>query len=369
MLLNNKQWVFEEVHPQYTIGLAAITRGEPKGKSIGLGGPFASLVAFYAGHDGTLARFSTDEVMSWNDTASLPLLPAEQSHAVFAQLREAPRLDRDDGSSWRARPDAELHATSQKGLMDLSGKHRKGQWPVFKGESFDIWDPDRGADYYYAWADPKEVMAWLYARRLKSRSGAHAEFPLRYRQDRKTLPCYAPRIAFRDITNRTNQRTVIAALLPAEVFLTNKAPYLLWPRGDESDQAFLLGALCSRPLDWYARRFVEVNLNYFIFNPLPIPRPPRTDLLWTRIVALAGRLASPDERFAEWAEKVGVECGPLPPDERQDMIDELDAVVAHLYGLSEPQLTHIFETFHEGWDYEERLRAVLKHFRKWSGDR
>ena len=47
------------------------------------------------------------------------------------------------------------------------------------------------------------------------------------------------------------------------------------------------------------------------------------------------------------------------------MIRELDAVVAHLYGLNERHLRHIFETFHEGWDYEERLRATLRHFRDW----
>ena len=38
---------------------------------------------------------------------------------------------------------------------------------------------------------------------------------------------------------------------------------------------------------------------------------------------------------------------------------------AHLYGLSEPQLVHIFETFHEGWDYQERLDDVRRHFREW----
>jgi hypothetical protein len=27
--------------------------------------------------------------------------------------------------------------------------------------------------------------------------------------------------------------------------------------------------------------------------------------------------------------------------------------------------THIFETFHEGWDHDARLRATLKHFREW----
>jgi len=42
-------------------------------------------------------------------------------------------------------------------------------------------------------------------------------------------------------------------------------------------------------------------------------------------------------------------------------------VVAHLYGLTEAQLVHIFETFHEGWDYEQRLRATLEHFAAWKG--
>ena len=54
-------------------------------------------------------------------------------------------------------------------------------------------------------------------------------------------------------------------------------------------------------------------------------------------------------------------------DQKEDMIYELDSVVAQLYGLDEPQLIHIFETFHEGWDFEERLRAVLRHFKVWKG--
>jgi hypothetical protein len=138
----------------------------------------------------------------------------------------------------------------------------------------------------------------------------------------------------------------------------------MWPRGDEQDQAFLLAVLSSRPLDWYARRYVETHVNYFVFNPLPIPRPLRSDSLWQRTVQLAGRLAAPDKRFAEWALKVGVEHGPLAPDMKQDMIDELDAIVAHLYGLTEDQLRHLFETFHEGWDWEPRFQVVVRYFRQ-----
>jgi len=369
LLLNNRQWIFPSVHPQYTIGLVAVSRGTPAGKSIHLKGPYASLAAFEEEVDRPATSFTPEEVLSWNDTASLPLLPTERSLDVFVQLRKAPRLDLNDGKSWRARPDTELHATNQKNLMDLESESRpKGFWPVFKGESFDIWNPD--TERYYAWADPKVVIPWLMQKRINSgkrrADSAHAEFPLEHLRKEATLPCYSARIAFRDVSRSTDSRTVRPALLPPKVFVANTAPYLLWPRGDEADQAFLLGVISSIPLDWYSRRFVETHVNYFVFNPLPIPRPTRTNKAWRRIVALAGRLACPDDRFATWAKAVGVSVGPVRELEKSDMIHELDAVVAHLYELSEDQLRHIFETFHEGWDFSARLEATLKHYRTWS---
>lgn len=69
-----------------------------------------------------------------------------------------------------------------------------------------------------------------------------------------------------------------------------------------------------------------------------------------------------DERLAEWAEGLSLKPRGLADDERDDGVAELDAAVAHLYGLSEPNLIHIFQTFHEGWDYENRLRTTLKYY-------
>tara|TARA_Y100000310_G_scaffold139075_1_gene138219 strand:- start:204 stop:1340 length:1137 start_codon:yes stop_codon:yes gene_type:complete len=368
-LLNNKEWVFDAVHPRYTIALASIEKRPPDEDSeIPLRGPFASLDRLKIGANKTPVRFLVNEIMSWTDTAALPLLSSEGSSDVFAQLRKAPRLDLNDGKSWRARPYTELHATNDKKLMNFPNNPPKSQWPVFKGASFDIWEPDRGPDTYYAWADPKKIQEHLHQKIVRSgrqKRSAFNEFPESWRKNKKNLPCLKPRIAFRDVTNRTNRRTVLAALVPPKVFITNAAPYLLWPSGDEKDEAFLLGFLCSIPFDWYARRFVEVNLNFFLFNPMPIPRLPRSNSLWKRIVVLAGRLASPDDRFAEWGEAVGVRYGTLKPDEKEDMIHELDAVAAHLYGLEEGHLRHIFETFHEGWDYTPRLEEVLKHYNAW----
>lgn len=245
-------------------------------------------------------------------------------------------------------------------MLQFVEERPDGSFPVYKGESFDTWRPDLGITSYYGWGDPSVIEPSLQARRL--RGSATAAIDVETLRDPATLPDRFARIAFRDMTRATDTRTVRAALVPPNVFIVHLAPYVLWIRGDESDQAFLIGVLSSTALDWFARRWVETHLTYNFFNPLPIPRPPRSAPLWQRAVALSGRLAAPDDRFADWAAAVGVDHGPLPAEEKQDMIDELDAVVAHLYGLSSDQLTHIFETFHEGWDFQPRLTAVLAHF-------
>lgn len=383
MLVNNRQWVFPEVHPQYSIGLTCIYRGEGM-PTVRLRGPFASLARFQEGIGRMAATFPAAEVMTWTDTASLPLLPTEQSLEVFARLRAHPRLDLDDGKSWRARPHREMDATNDKKLMDVDSESKpRGFWPVYKGESFDIWESDRGQ--YYAWADPDVVVPHLQKKRLKGkklRSSVYFEFQTErtssWWTNPETLPCYEARIAFRDVTRATDQRTVRLALVPPKVFIANSAPFLLWPRGGESDEAYLLAILSSLPLDWYSRRFVETHVNFFVLNPFPVPRPKAGDPLHDAAVKLAGRLAAPDKQFAKWAKAVGVEYGPLDVHEKFQMICELDAVVAHLYGLEERHLRHIFETFHEGWqsgaaathstlgDYDQRFHTTMQHFKAWT---
>jgi hypothetical protein len=368
MLLNRKEWLFERVHEQYAIGLVALTRRSVQRTRVELRGPYPSLDRYLGGVVCEATTFYGEEIQSWNDTASLPLLPTDDSVEVFAQLRKSPRLDLNEGESWRARPiQGDLNATWGKPLMDLISPERpRGFWPVFKGESFDLWTPETGT--YYAWADPNIVLPHLQERRrrgARTRTSPFHEFAPSIISNPETLPILSPRIAIRDVTNRLNERTLIAALVPPEIVLGNQAPFLLWPRGSARDEAFLLGVLSSLVLDWYARRFVERHLNFFIFNPFPVPRPNHHDSRWQRVVALAGRLACPDVRFAQWAASVAVECGPLRDDVKQDMIHELDAIVAHLYGLDEKHVTHIFETFHEGWDFETRLKETRKHFRDW----
>jgi hypothetical protein len=241
-------------------------------------------------------------------------------------------------------------------------------WPVYKGESFDVWEPDTGR--YYGYTNGKEALKAAQEKLQRSPRGTpYSETPREWRDKVGTHPVNFPRIAFRNVTNRTNRRTLVTALIPGKVVNVEVAPWVLWldPDHHKTEEAFLIGVLSSIPLDWWARRFVEQHVDQEAFSSLRIPDPGRSQDISSRAIQLAGRLAAPDERFAEWAEAVGVAWGPLPEDERRDQIHELDAVVALLYGLTEEHLTHIFETFHEGWDYTERLRETLKHYRHWKG--
>jgi len=362
MLLNNMQWFFDDVHPQYTIGLVTIRKGDDHAGALALRGPFPSLAAYEEGCQKEAATFAATDFKQWSVGASFPLIPSAPAAEVFRKLRAHPRLDSD--GDWVCRPATEFHATNDKKHFDLDPGDTENLWPVYKGASFNLWEPDTGT--YYAWADPAEVVPVLQAKRQSSARRAGSPFATLSAADlgdSYTLPCWYPRVAFRDITNRTNTRTVIAALVPGELVLTNKAPYLLWPSGDESDEAYLLGVLCSIPLDWYARRVVEISVNFHLFNAFPIPRPDRDDPLRLRVINVAGRLAAVDDAYQYWAEAVDVPVGSVSSEaEQTDLIAELDAAVAHLYGLTGDDLKVIYETFHEGWDHTRRLSAVLAHF-------
>jgi hypothetical protein len=366
-LLNTKGWVFDEAEPRYTVGLVAFEKRESKDPPVMLRGPYSSLDRYHGGLLKAPAVFYGREIAKWTETAALPLLPTEEGSAAFAQLRKSPPVDLVVRGSWSVRPvQGDLNSTGGKKHMTFEDEKR-GRWPVYKGSSFNIWEPSTGD--IYAWIEPLEAKRVLAEKRLRGakQGSGYGAFPKPWLKDPRTLPCLHARVAFRRICRATDSRTMIAALVPPEVVLVDTAPFLLWPTGNERDHAFLLGVLSSIPLDWYARRFVETHMDFHVFNPLPVPRPSATDKRADRAVLLASRLASPDDRFNTWAKAVGVACGPLEANEKADMIHELDAVVAHLYGLSERHLIHIFETFHEGWDYEERLRATLKHFASWKG--
>ena len=239
-------------------------------------------------------------------------------------------------------------------------------WPVYKGTSFNLWVPDTGI--YYDSANAEDMISHLQEKRLsqrRTRSSAFAEQDETVTDDPKSLPCRNPRIAFRDVARSTDTRTLISALVSGDRVVVHQAPYLLRTSGTAADEAYLLGVLSSMPCDLQSRRTVELHMTFEQFGLLSIPDPGEGHPVRDRVVEIAGRLAAVDERFAEWAAEVGVPVGSANDEAvKEDLIRELDACVAHLYGLDEDDLAVIYETFSETVDYSERHTAVLTHFRR-----
>ena len=374
-LHNKKGWVFDKAEHRYTIALIGFRKQKPtKDTLLPLRGPYPNPENYKRGRETDPFQFSLEKAKNWTDTAEFPLLPTDpKALELFKKMSEFPSLSLDEKGEWRTRPYRELDATTDKRkgdiiLMHFTDDPPNNYWPIFKGESFDIWNHDTGIRY--AWADPEIMITYLQEKRQNSyeRAGkrsAFYEMPKEWIYSIDTLSCFNPRIVFRDVTNRTNRRTVISALISPNVFITNTSPYLIWIRGDEKDEAFLLGILSSIPLDWFARRFVETHVNYHILNALPIPRPNRDSKLWQRVVQLSGRMAAIDGRYKEWAQKIGVDYGSLSDEKKNEMIYELDAVVAHLYTLDKENIEVIFKTFHRGWKYKDRLNKVLAYYDLW----
>ena len=372
-LINTGRWAFD-MEERYGIALLTVKKSQRHSDALRLRGPFHSLKQYYQGMEEPAVQIPATEFDSWSASSALPSLPTSQSFRVFRKLYRHPALGNHDHAGRRRYcPHAELHASGDKDQFILdegeSAKNTPSVWPVYKGKSFDLWKPDTGT--YYASVEPKSISDYLYRKRFRQsryKSSVFHDFPETVLADPETLVCKSARIAVRLVTRATDSRTVRCALIPPNRVCQHGAHYIVC-RGTVHDEAYLLGIMSSILFDWCARRFVDKNLILAILNSLPVPRAKQSSPLRRRLVELTARLAAHDDRFTDWATKVGVPVGSLLDEpHRSDAIHEIDAVVALLYGLPESEVVHIFETFHRGWDHEPRLRAVLRHYRAWESE-
>ena len=255
---------------------------------------------------------------------------------MLARIRTGSLFPYGSDGRWSCFPVAELHETNDKGLWQREGSAR-----LWKGASFHQYDP-----HGYKERSIPETSA-LTRKVHKPRPGTGSILA-------KDLSTYARsqsvraetdrhRIAFHDVTHRTASRTVIACLVPKGVFLSNTAPYLSFPTGDAMARAACLGVMNSLPFDWQARRFIELHVNFFLLEGFYVPS--MTDDDFAEIARAAARLSAVDDRFADFARRTGVECGPLVDADRMELRVEIDARVARAYGLGSGDLDVIYEDF------------------------
>jgi hypothetical protein len=325
-------------------------------RNVHFAGSFYSQDEFIKGRE-SLAVVPAAEFVTWTGTASFPLIPDKISGEVFRQMRKSPVFSLKDGFEFRRVRELE---SADKHLFNTNLAKPDSNIAVLTGSSFYLWSPDFGDPYAFVMGDAIDEILTKVIRSTSQARSAYSGLKIRSFAD---LPMNKARIAFRDVTNATNTRTMIPCLIPAGVTAIETAPCLLRLQGDEVDEAYVLGVMSSIPFDWYARRVVELHITMEVLDSLPLPRPAEFDPRRQRVVELAGRLAARDERFAKWAEVVGVPIGSFTTTQEREVAEaEIDAIVAHLFGLRRTQLSHIFSTFHRGWSFQSRLDATLSFF-------
>ena len=107
-----------------------------------MSGPYSNEQNFHTGSRREPHYFELEDVLAWTETAALPLLPDEYATNVFESMRRFPNLGTDDKEGWRARPYREFDATNHKEYMEFTEDPKSDWWPVYKGASFGIWQPD-----------------------------------------------------------------------------------------------------------------------------------------------------------------------------------------------------------------------------------
>jgi hypothetical protein len=172
-------------------------------------------------------------------------------------------------------------------------------------------------------------------------------------------------MGWRDITNSTNERTVIATVFP-RVGVGNNLPLMFFGREVlTTSLAALIGNLSSLTCDFFARQKLGgTHLNIFTYQQLPIlPPSTYTESDLALIVPRVLELTYTSYSMAPFAHDLGHDGPPFAWDEdrRAQLRAELEAWYARAYGLTRDELRYILDpTDVKGPDYPPETFRVLK---------
>jgi hypothetical protein len=133
------------------------------------------------------------------------------------------------------------------------------------------------------------------------------------------------RLAYRDVASATNRLTLIAAVIPPGAVTVHTLFCLKTPLSLD-DQAFLCALLNSFVANYLVRLWVTTHLGTTTVERLPVPRPAEPS--WA-----CGRIR---ERGHELLRAGG---------HHPAAYAEVQALTAHLYGLSQEEFSLILESF------------------------
>jgi Alw26I/Eco31I/Esp3I family type II restriction m6 adenine DNA methyltransferase len=251
---------------------------------------------------------------------------------ITERMYKHPPLGQDISGFWTFRLKRELDVTLDSHLFN---KNEKGMI-VYEGKMIE--------QYTHLFKDPR---FWITDEALTSKYSPD------YKDHRNI------RLGFRAIAASTNRRTMIATVLPqsavcgnslilTKIFADSDVPQrLLLPE----DVLYLTGVFNSFTFDFLLRLKISQNLNMFFIYDMPVPRVPRDNQLYKKIVqSVTSLMRNPPEKFAL-----------ASISDRVEHLALIDCYIAQLYELSFSQFNYILNQFNLRDKKKEQLQTRHKN--------
>lgn len=301
--------------------------------------------------------FGKDDLKLFNpNTRTCVLMRSKKDLELCRKLyRASPVLIREDddisGNPWGIRFMRMFDMTNDSGLFET--KYRDGYVPLYEGKLFHQFD-NRWATYDKC-NKKGELVERDVSREEKEKQTfkvrpsnwvAASEVAKKLNENKHGKTPWAKPwlLAFRDISRATDERTVIASVLPSAYAVGNTAPLIL-PYKKSEFSSCLLANLNSLVIDFIERiKQSGAHINLFLMKQLPVLLP---DAYSVKDVEYIESRVAKLTRTNDEIQNIWLTNYPTyqfqAPEIRLKLRAELDAYFAHLYGLSRDELRYILD--------------------------
>ncbi|NLF99516.1 MAG: ATP-binding protein [Lentisphaerae bacterium] len=341
--LSNEKYIFENVHHAFKFCILSFTNG-------GTSAEFRAAFRINPREaittdqlEGFLHSPSDHLQISVNlvrrlapDSLSVMEFQREMDVSIAKKMLVYPLLGDTISNSWQIRIAREFDMTNDSYLFKTEPK--QGRLPLYEGKMFWQFDHRKAEPKY--WLDEEDARRALRGKRDDS-------LPL-------VMDYEMPRLGYREVSASTNERTMIAAVIPPKVFCNHKINWISKTKShafESQEMMFLCGVINSMSFDYQLRQRVTTMLSMFVVYQMPVPRLTEKDAAFRPIAERAARLICTTQEFDDLAKEIfggrasALSVGVTEPADRMRLRAELDALVAQLYGLTEEEFAYILTTF------------------------
>ncbi len=153
------------------------------------------------------------------------------------------------------------------------------------------------------------------------------------------------RIVWRDIARPSLRRRIFVTVVPPNCGVGNSLNYVI-PEQTDRQKRYLAAVMQSWVFEYRARQIsTNSHISMYVVRQTPIPRIDENTPLFDDIISKVDQI-------------LNTETTDQP---REEILNEIDALVAHAYGLSKNELEHILSRFEKL--EEDTVEEILTHYR------